>query len=134
MTKHTLSSEFIHLGLGASAIAQPAFTGMDWYDAYGARYDEKDGDEQRLVSMYTFTKSWESWEIHPLGEEVVLCVSGEMTLHQEHADGSTATVTIGPGDYIINPRGTWHTADVKGATTAVFITAGMGTQHRPRSV
>lgn len=55
-----------------------------------------------------------------------------MTLHQEHADGSTDTVTLKPGEYAINPRGTWHTADVNGSATAIFITASMGTEHRPR--
>lgn len=70
MTAHKLSSEFIHLGLGATAIAQPPFDGMEWYQAYGERYDEADGAEQRLISMYTFTEGWTSWEMHPLGEEV----------------------------------------------------------------
>lgn len=132
MTAHKLSNEFIHLGLGANAIAQPPFDGMEWYAAYGERYDEKDGDEQRLVSMYTFSESWASWEVHPKGEEVVICTAGEITLHQEHADGSTDTVALKPGEYAINPRGTWHTADVKGSATAIFITAGMGTEHRSR--
>lgn len=132
MTIHTLSSEFIHLGLGANAIAQPPFTGMEWYATYGAKFDAKDGKEQRLVSMYTFTEGWESWEMHPFGEEVVLCVAGKIILYQEHPDGSEGSVTIGPGEYVINPRGTWHTADIDGSATAIFITAGMGTEHRPR--
>lgn len=121
----------IHLGPGARAIVQPDFTGMEWYEAYGDRHDA-DGIEGRLVSMYRFTENWDSWEMHPLGDEVVVCVSGEMTLHQEMADGSTATVTIGAGDYAINPPGCWHTADVTGEATALFITAGLGTTHRPR--
>lgn len=121
----------IHLGPGARAIVQPDFTGMDWYEAYGERHDA-DGVEGRLVSMYRFTESWDSWEMHPSGDEVVMCVSGAMTIHQEMADGSTATVTIGAGDYAINPPGCWHTADVTGEATALFITAGLGTVHRPR--
>ena len=47
------------------------------------------------------------------------------------ADGSTATVVLGPGEYVINPPGTWHTADVDSDATGVFITAGTGTQIRP---
>lgn len=121
----------IHLGPRSSAIVQPDFTGMDWYEGYGDRHDA-DGIEGRLVSMYRFTQSWDSWEMHPLGDEVVICVSGAMTLHQEMADGRTATVTIGAGDYAINPPGCWHTADVTGEATALFITAGLGTTHRPR--
>ena len=131
MSAKTLSERFIHLGLGATAVAQPPFDGMAWYEGYGQRHDG-DGAEGRLVSMYTFTESWDSWEMHPVGSEVVLCTAGEMTLHQEHADGTTDRVTIRAGEYAINPPGTWHTADIVGEATAVFITAGLGTEHRPR--
>ncbi len=120
----------LHLGLGARAIPQPEFTGMDWYAAYADR-TAADGKEGRLVSLYSFTENWTSWERHPLGDEVVVCMAGEITLIQETADG-TARVTLGPGDYAINPAGTWHTADVAVHATALFITAGMGTDHRPR--
>ena len=82
--------------------------------------------------MHTFTDSWDSWEMHPSGDEMVLRTEGQMTLHQKHADGTTATITIGPREYVINPPGCWHTADVKDQATALFITAGIGTQHRPR--
>jgi quercetin dioxygenase-like cupin family protein len=82
--------------------------------------------------MYTFTQSWDTWEIHPNGAEVVLCVAGSMTLHQEFPDGSTATADLGPGEYAINPPGVWHTADIDSEATCVFITAGAGTELRPR--
>ena len=121
----------LHLGLGATAIPQPPFTGMDWYQGYGERYD-KDGAEGRLMSMYRFTKSWDSWEMHPEGDEVVLCLSGQMTLHQQFADGSAASVTIAANEYAVNPPGCWHTADVEAEATVLFVTAGLGTQHRPR--
>lgn len=126
-----LEESFIHLGLGATAIVQPPFTGMDWYEGYGARHDA-DGAEGRLVSLYHFTESWTSWEMHPLGEEVVICTAGSITLHQEMADGSKATVRLEAGDHAINPRGCWHTADLDQPASAIFITAGLGTQHRAR--
>jgi quercetin dioxygenase-like cupin family protein len=128
-----LSVHPIHLGLGASAVVEPEFTGGEWYAGYGQRHDATDGAEGRLVSMFTFTGSWDSWEMHPVGHEVVLCTAGAMTLHQEHADGTTATVTLRAGEYAINPPGTWHTADIDGEATGVFITAGMGTEQRPRT-
>ena len=112
-------------------MVQPAFTGMDWYQGYGRRHDNE-GAEGRLVSMHSFTESWDSWEMHPAGDEVVLCTAGRMTLHQEYADGTTATVIIGTGQYVVNPPGCWHTADVEEEATALFITAGLGTQHRQR--
>ncbi len=122
----------IHLGLGATAEVEPRFTGdFAWYDAYAERH-RSDGREGRLVAMHTFDVSWSSWEMHPTGAEVVLCTAGNLILHQEQADGTVTIVRLGAGQYAINPPGVWHTADVDGPSTALFITAGNGTQHRPR--
>lgn len=122
----------IHLGLGGTARQQPDFTGgMDWYEAYVAR-TAADGREGRLVTIHAFEESWTSWEMHPEGDEVVLCLSGAMVLHQEFPDGRRDEVALAPGEYAINPPGVWHTADVAEAARALFITAGWGTQHRPR--
>lgn len=132
MAAHDISVHPIHLGLGASAEVEPLFTGaMDWYDGYTRRH-VNDGAEGRLVIMHTFNTPWDMWEMHPQGSEVVLCTSGSMVLHQEGPDGARSTVTLGPGQYAVNAPGTWHTADVERDATAVFITAGLGTQHRPR--
>lgn len=121
----------LHLGLGARAVPQPEFGGMEWYAAYAERH-AGDGAEGRLVAMHTFGESWTSWEMHPAGDEAVVCTAGEITLIQERPDGGAERVHLRAGDYAINPRGVWHTADVTGQATALFITAGMGTEHRPR--
>jgi quercetin dioxygenase-like cupin family protein len=125
-----LSEHPVHLGLGAKATSEPAFTGMQWYAEYGARHADDD-NEGRLVSMHTFDEPWSSWEMHPAGSEVVVCTAGEMTLVQE-VDGKQVRTTLQTGEYAINPPGIWHTADVTGSATALFITAGKGTEHRPR--
>ena len=125
-----LSKHPIHLGLDATAIRQPEFTGMEWYMAYGAR-NAADGKEGRLVSMHTFTTPWDSWEMHPVGHEVVVCTHGAMTLVQE-IDGQEVRTRLEAGEYAINDPGVWHTADVEETATAVFITAGMGTEQRKR--
>jgi len=121
----------MHLGLGAAGLVQPEFTDMEWYDDYGARR-ASDGIEGRLMSMYAFSQDCDTWAMHPHGAEVVVCIAGTMTVHQETADRTKATVTLGAGDYIINPPGVGHTADVMDSATAVFVTAGCGTEHRPR--
>src|SRR5437016_1179563 len=95
----------IHLGLGAKAIAEPKFTGFDWYEDYGERH---------------------------AGDEVVCCIQGHMTLHQELPDGNQQSRELGPGEYAINPPGAWHTADADEPVVALFITVGKGTTHRPR--
>jgi quercetin dioxygenase-like cupin family protein len=125
-----LSQHPVHLGLGATAVSEPEFTGMQWYAEYGARHDG-DGKEGRLVSMHTFEQPWDSWEMHPEGGEVVICTAGEITLVQE-IGGEVVHTRLRAGEYAINDPGVWHTADVERAATAVFITAGLGTQIRPR--
>lgn len=134
MTARSLESFPIHLGKGATAVAQPEFPAderaMQWYMDYGARHAE-DGEEGRLVSMFRFSESWPSWEMHPAGDEVVVCVAGSMTLIQE-IDGEEVRTALRPGEYAINPRGVWHTADIDGDATGFFVTAGAGTQGRPR--
>lgn len=120
----------VHLGLGATVEALPEFDGTpQWYERYGADH-ASDGVEGRLVSLHTFTAPWETWEMHPNGAELVACTDGTMTLHQE-IDGEVRTVTLEAGHAVINPPGVWHTADIEGAT-ALFVTAGMGTEIRPR--
>jgi len=121
----------VHLGRGGKAVPQPAFAGMPWYEAY-TRRTASDGAEGRLVSLYDFSESWDSWEMHPAGDELVVCLSGEITLIQEQPDGTPESLTLRPGEYAVNGPGVWHTADVDNAATTLFITAGEGTQHRPR--
>jgi len=121
-----------HLGLGAKVERLRAFDGTpEWYARYSAEH-VADGYEGRLVSMHTFDAPWTTWEMHPNGDELVLCVSGVITLHHD-VDGTVGTVTLGPGDAVINPPGVWHTADTEESATAVFVTAGVGTEVRGRS-
>ena len=132
MQGNSLFDRHIHLGPGGRAVPQPEFTGdLSWYEAYGERHGG-DGAEGRLVALYRFDQPWTSWEMHPAGDEVVCCIQGHMSLHQEHADGSTECIELGPGDYAINPPGTWHTADTDEPVVGLFITVGQGTTHRPR--
>jgi uncharacterized cupin superfamily protein len=129
------AGDFVHLGSGATTIPLPRHTGdVSWYADYGARH-AADGTEGRLVSMHTFTEPWDTWEMHPNGSELVLCVAGAVSLTQEAPDGTITTVTISAGQAVVNDPGVWHTADlVEGASdpTVVFITAGVGTQMRDR--
>jgi mannose-6-phosphate isomerase-like protein (cupin superfamily) len=103
---------------------------MQWYMDYATRH-AADGEEGRLVSCFRFTEDWAGWEMHPAGAEVVVCIAGRMTLIQE-IDGAEVRTALTPGEYAINPKGVWHTADVDGEATGFFVTAGAGTQGRAR--
>jgi quercetin dioxygenase-like cupin family protein len=120
----------IHLGPRGTAVVEPEFTGVEWYESYEQRHG--DLDEGRLVTLFRFEESWTSWEMHPSGEEMVCCLQGRMTLHQELPDGSTQSYELSPGEYAINPRGAWHTADADEPVVAMFITVGKGTTNRQR--
>jgi hypothetical protein len=131
MTAPRLEELFVHLGLGARAVEEPPFDGMAWYAAYSGRH-ASNGAEGRLVSQYAFTECWTAWEMHPEGDEVVICTHGAMVLVQEFTDGRVVETPLAAGEYAINPAGVWHTADVADSATAIFITAGEGTQRRAR--
>lgn len=121
----------VHLGLGARVTRLPQFDGsVEWYQRYGEQTSD-DGKEGRLVSLHTFSESWDTWEMHPNGEELVACMDGVITLRQELDEGE-AVVTLHRGEAIVNPAGVWHTADVDAEATVIFITAGVGTELRPR--
>jgi quercetin dioxygenase-like cupin family protein len=120
----------VHLGPGGRAVPQPVFAGPDWYVAYEARLggEKLDG---RLVSAFRFGP-WTSWEMHPTGDELVVCTEGAFTLLQEGPEGRIERVELRAGEWAINPPGVWHTVDVDGTAAALFVTVGWGTQHRPR--
>lgn len=122
-----------HLGRDGAVRALPPFDGTgEWYARYEAD-TAADGNEGRLVSMFTFDSSWEAWEMHPVGHELVLCVEGTIHLVQERGGEHTRT-TLTAGQWVVNEPGVWHTADIDdgSSATCVFITAGSGTEGRAR--
>jgi uncharacterized cupin superfamily protein len=126
-----LSSTYAHLGLGARVDLLPDFA---WTPEYLASYGERtadDGDEGRLVTLFDQRESWDTWERHPAGDELVVLLSGRVDLFQE-IDGEVRTVELAPGTAVVNPPGAWHTADVREPGQALFITPGHGTEIRPR--
>jgi len=127
-TKFDLAERPIHLGVGARCVVLPPFDGStEWYERY-EREHRADGAEGRLVSIYSFSEDWRTWEMHPRGSELVYVISGRMTLIQRH-DGADVAIELGAGEAAINEPGTWHTAKVAEPTSALFITAGEGTEH-----
>ena len=125
-----LSSTFLHLGLGATATPLPGFEwSASYLDAYDQRF-ESDGAEGRLVCVSPQDETWDSWERHPAGDEVVVLLSGHVDVVQDHG-GDEVTITLRPGQALVNPRGVWHRGIVHEAGTALFITPGRGTEHRP---
>jgi uncharacterized cupin superfamily protein len=130
MSAFDLRKTFVHLGLGVRATPIPDF---EWtpecMEAYSAMA-EPDGDEGRLVCVTPQEATWDTWERHPAGQEVVYLISGRVDIIQDLDDGEHV-VELHPGEAIVNPANVWHTARVHEPGQALFITPGRGTEHRP---
>jgi mannose-6-phosphate isomerase-like protein (cupin superfamily) len=126
-----LSTTIVHLGRGSTAVpVGGADWTLEWLQHYGEQF-ESDGADGRMVCVFAQSETWTSWERHPAGEEVVVLFSGRVDLIQD-IDGEHLKVALLPGQAMINPRGVWHTADVHEPGQGLFITPGLGTEHRPR--
>jgi quercetin dioxygenase-like cupin family protein len=130
MDAFDLSSTFVHLGLGSRAVPLPDFA---WTPEYMERYRTEsagDGGEGRLVCIVAQDATWDGWERHPAGEELVVLLSGRLDVIQD-LEGGRNLVELHPGEALINPTGVWHTAVVHEPGQALFITPGDGTEHKP---
>jgi mannose-6-phosphate isomerase-like protein (cupin superfamily) len=130
MSAFDLSQTFVHLGLGTRAVPIADF---EWSAAFMDSYAAStaaDGDEGRLVCIVEQDATWDTWERHPAGEEVVVLLSGRLDVVQD-LDAGEKVVPLHPGEAMINPPNVWHTARVHDPGRALFITPGRGTEHRP---
>ena len=125
-----LARTFVHLGQGSTAIPLPDFEwSAEHVEAYRRRF-AADGKEGRLVCVVAQDATWDGWERHPTGEEVVVLLSGRVDIVQD-LDGGDHVVELRPGQAMVNPVNVWHTARVHEPGLALFITPGEGTEHRP---
>ncbi|HEY9675183.1 MAG TPA: hypothetical protein V6D11_27325, partial [Waterburya sp.] len=98
-------------------------------DRFFEQLESKFGDfkEERLISHFTFDKDWETWEMHPAGEEFVCLLSGRVDLlvEQDRVENAVQLSTL--GSYVLVPRGMWHTARAQTPSSMLFITPSEGT-------
>jgi mannose-6-phosphate isomerase-like protein (cupin superfamily) len=86
----------------------------------------------RLLSLFAFDASWDVWEMHPHGDEIVLLLEGAAEMTLERPNGELEAVRLDTaGAYVLIERGTWHTARTDRPTRMLFVTDGEGTEHRP---
>jgi mannose-6-phosphate isomerase-like protein (cupin superfamily) len=83
-----------------------------------------------LVAAHSFDRDWSTWEIHPAGDEIVVLMSGAATFVLEEKGGHRTVQLAKPGEFVIVPKNTWHTARVSQPTTMIFVTPGEGTENR----
>lgn len=123
-----LADTFVHLADGGAAVPLPV-TESFWSDLTSGRLG--DLGPGRLVSFFEFERDWDQWEMHPAGDELTCLLAGAIDFVLERPGGPATVALREPGSFLLVPRGTWHTARVHAPSTALFITPGEGTQHRP---
>ncbi|WP_037687584.1 cupin domain-containing protein [Streptomyces aureocirculatus] len=122
----------VHLALGSRAKPVEGFAwDPEVLHAYSAAV-AADGAEGRMVTIFDGDGLGDHWESHPAGDELVVCLSGSVTVTRD-VDGVPDRVVLGPGEATVNPAGTWHAVDMAGPASILTITAGLGTEHRPRT-
>lgn len=84
-----------------------------------------------LVATFAFDADWPTWERHPAGDELVCLLSGRVTLVLERGGMEEKAELDKPGEYVLVPKGTWHTARTTVPTTMLFVTPGEGTENKP---
>jgi len=109
-------------GKGTLLKVEPAF-----YEKLGEQFG--DFSSHVLIQQFEFEEAWSTWEMHPKGDEFVYLLDGntDMLLFE---NGKEERVNISrPGEYVVVPRGVWHTALPKEKTRLLFVTPGEGTQN-----
>ncbi len=128
-TLFDLEKTFVHLA-GDGRTVPLEVTDTFWQDLTSGKLGELGAG--RMLSLFAFDGPWESWEVHPNGDEIVCLLSGRAAFTLEREGGKHETVELSqPGTFVFVPRGTWHTARTDEPTRMLFVTDGEGTTHRP---
>jgi quercetin dioxygenase-like cupin family protein len=121
-----IANTFVALDDSSGARALPVDEDF-WPALIGGRL----GPLSRLVSQFSFDTDWQSWERHPAGEEFVCLLEGSVELVLEIGGEHQRVALSQPGEYVLVPKNTWHTAKVRKPARMLFITPGEGTENRP---
>ncbi len=117
-----------YVSLGADGAIQ-AFEGGDaFWNLAGEKLDEI--GQNWLITEFDFVEDWNTWEMHPNGEEIVYLLSGAMDLTLDK-EGDLQTLELRSKGLVIIPRNTWHTAKVLEPSKMLVITFGKDTQVKP---
>lgn len=69
-------------------------------------------------------------EMHPDGDEILILLSGRITVTLEEPNGNRR-VELLPGQGLIVPRGVWHQLTPEEPSQLIHVTPGPGGDHRP---
>ena len=126
MESHNLKDMFVVLSPDKQATRVVRDPGL--YERLDREFNQFKGHE--LIALHEFQQDWPSWEIHPKGDEIVVLIAGTAIFVLEQENGTQQIELTQPGDYVVVPRNTWHTAHIAQYASLLFITPGEDTGNR----
>ena len=123
---HDPNEVYIHLHTDAEVHLEPVTP--EFWPQIDQRADLQTG---RLITSHPTEHDWETWEMHPAGDEVIVMMTGSSRFVLDNGDQVTEHVVSAP-HYLIVPTGVWHTMDVLEPGQILVITWGEGTENRRR--
>jgi mannose-6-phosphate isomerase-like protein (cupin superfamily) len=94
----------------------PTTTPEEMRDAFGTLTNYRDGS----VTVGHWAGSSE-WEHHGVGDEIVVVLEGETTI-VFLSDGDESKRSLGAGELVLVPQGTWHRFDTPDGVKLLSIT------------
>ena len=61
----------------------------------------------------------------------MILLSGQVTFVLQQDAGEELVLLDQPGDFVVVPKNTWHSARTEVKTKLLFVTPGEGTHHKP---
>ncbi|WP_338879190.1 cupin [Achromobacter veterisilvae] len=70
------------------------------------------------------------WERHPAGEEMLCVLEGRVVLTLADEGGAETDVLLDSRRCTVVPRGVWHRLHIACPGKILFVTPGLGSEHR----
>jgi oxalate decarboxylase/phosphoglucose isomerase-like protein (cupin superfamily) len=82
-----------------------------------------------LVAAFHMHEDTAHWERHPAGDEVICVMSGRVDFVLDEPQGERVIALQGRQSCVV-PKGVWHRIVVREPSDVLFITFGLGTEHK----
>ena len=83
-----------------------------------------------LMAAFHLREDPAHWERHPAGDEVICLMSGRVDFVLEESYGQRV-ISLQGHETCVVPKGTWHRIVVREPSDVLFVTFGLGTEHKP---